>query len=82
VGPFEEEEEETGTSSDVIKVKGEDPATPGYYLRSADTRKPRDHNGSPISIKQSNTHCCCNRSCCTWRANCVAAEHQKKIAKL
>jgi len=32
VGPFEEEEEGTGTSSDVIKVKGEDPATPGYYL--------------------------------------------------
>jgi len=29
VGPFEEEEEGTGIVSDVDKVKGEDPATPG-----------------------------------------------------
>jgi len=29
VGPFEEEEEGTGVTSDVVKVKGEDPATPG-----------------------------------------------------
>ena len=29
VGPFEEEEEGTGMTSDVVKVKGEDPATPG-----------------------------------------------------
>jgi len=29
VGPFEEEEEETGVVSDVVKVEGEDPATPG-----------------------------------------------------
>jgi len=35
--------------SDVVKVEGEDPATPGYYLRSVDTRKPRDRNDSPIS---------------------------------
>jgi len=28
VGPFEEEEEGTGIASDVVKVKGEDPATP------------------------------------------------------
>jgi len=28
-GPFEEEEEGTGITSDVINVKGEDPATPG-----------------------------------------------------
>jgi len=27
VGPFEEEEEGTGITSDVVKVKGEDPAT-------------------------------------------------------
>ena len=27
--PFEEEEEGTGVTSDVVKVKGEDPATPG-----------------------------------------------------
>ena len=29
VGPFEEKEETTGIASDVVKVKGEDPATPG-----------------------------------------------------
>jgi len=29
VGPFEEEEEGTGVASDVVKVEGEDPATPG-----------------------------------------------------
>jgi len=29
VGPFEEEEEGTGISSDVVKEKGEDPVTPG-----------------------------------------------------
>jgi len=30
VGPFEEEEEGTGIVSDVVKVQGEDPDTPGY----------------------------------------------------
>ena len=29
VGLFEEEEEGTGVVSDVVKVEGEDPATPG-----------------------------------------------------
>ena len=29
VGPFEKEEEGTGIASDVLKVKGEDPVTPG-----------------------------------------------------
>jgi len=29
VGPFEEEEEGTGVVSDVVKVEGEDPDTPG-----------------------------------------------------
>ena len=48
MGPFEEEEERTGIASDVVKVKGEDPATPGC-LRSVDTRNPRDRNDSPIS---------------------------------
>ena len=33
VGPFEEEEERTGVASDVVKVKGEDPATPGQWYR-------------------------------------------------
>jgi len=50
VGPLEEEEREKGAgiASDVVKVEGEDPATPGC-LRSVDTRKPRDRNDSPIS---------------------------------
>jgi len=47
VGSFEEEEEGTGIASELVKVEGEDPATPGYYLRSVDTRKPRDRNDSP-----------------------------------
>jgi hypothetical protein len=29
LGPFEEEEEGPGVTSDVVKVKGKDPATPG-----------------------------------------------------
>jgi len=29
LGPFEEEAEGIGISSDVVKVEGEDPATPG-----------------------------------------------------
>ena len=49
VGPFEENEEGTGIASDVVKVKGEDPATPDYHLKSVDTRKPRHRNDSPIS---------------------------------
>jgi len=28
LGPFEEEEEEIGIANDVLKVEGEDPATP------------------------------------------------------
>jgi len=48
IGLFEEEEEGTGIASDVVKVKGKDPATQGC-LRSVDTRKPRDRNDSPIS---------------------------------
>ena len=34
VGPFEEEEQGTGVTSDVVKVKGEDPATPGPLKRN------------------------------------------------
>jgi len=30
VGLFEEEEEGTGVASNVVKVEGEDPDTPGY----------------------------------------------------
>jgi len=36
VGPFEEEEEGTSIASDVVKVKGEDPATPGLLLQGID----------------------------------------------
>jgi len=32
VGPFEEEEEGTGVASDVVKVEGEDLATPGPLI--------------------------------------------------
>jgi len=33
LGLFEEEEEGTGIASDVVKVEGEDPATPGQYRK-------------------------------------------------
>jgi len=46
VGPFEEEEEGTGVVSDVVKVKGEDPATPGPLLKEW----PLDRNDSPILL--------------------------------
>ena len=49
VGPFEEEEEGIRKQSDVVEVEGEDLTTPGYYLRSSDTRKPRDCCNSPMS---------------------------------
>ena len=42
------EEEGTGIASDVVKVQGEDPATPDYYVRSVETRKPQDRNDFPI----------------------------------
>jgi len=32
MGPSEEEEEGTGVASDVVKVQGEDPDTPGYLM--------------------------------------------------
>jgi len=34
VGPFEEEEEGIGVTSDVVKVKSEDPATPDPLTRN------------------------------------------------
>ena len=34
VGPFEEEEEGTSITSDVVKVKGEDPTTRSPVLRN------------------------------------------------
>jgi hypothetical protein len=50
LGPFEEEEEGIGIASDVVKVNGEDSATPGYYMKSVYTKKPRDRNDSPMSV--------------------------------
>jgi len=44
VGLFEEEEEGIGITSDVVKVKGEDPATPGSRRRN----KARWHVGDPF----------------------------------
>ena len=38
VGPFEEEKEGIGIASDVVKVEGEDPDTPGY-LRGDGVRR-------------------------------------------
>ena len=53
VSPFEEEEEGTGVTSDVVQVKGENPVTPGSLKRN-------DSGNVTISqhwlIKQSNTH--------------------------
>jgi len=48
VGPFKEEEEGTGIASDVVKVDGEDPATPDDYLRCVDARTTQDRNNSPM----------------------------------
>jgi len=33
VGPFKEEDERTGVASDVVKVEGKDPATPGPLIQ-------------------------------------------------
>jgi len=57
VGPFQEEEEWTVIASDVVKVKGEDPGTPGS-LRSVDTGKTLGTVQFPniASTKQSNAH--------------------------
>ena len=46
---LQEEEEETGIASDVVKVKSEDPATSGC-LRSVDTRKPNVRNEHDSTI--------------------------------
>ena len=35
-GPFEEEEEGTSITSDVVNVKGEDPVTPGLLQKGID----------------------------------------------
>ena len=49
LGPFEEEEEGTGITSDVVKVEGEDPDTPGY-LRGDRVRLGRGDLGSWVRL--------------------------------
>ena len=55
VGPFEEEEEGTGIASDVVKVKGEDPVTPGYLRGDRvrlGRRRSRIVGASPLARSQ------------------------------
>ena len=59
VGPFEEEEEGTGITSDVVKVMGEDPVTPDLLPKGIDpgtvtipqyrVNKTKQH--TPVSVK-------------------------------
>jgi len=65
VGPFEEEEEVTGVTSDVVKVKGEDPATPGPLKRNDPgtvtipqyrVNKTKQHTHTPKYSSQSRFH--------------------------
>ena len=49
VGPFEEEEEGIGIASDIVKVEGEDPATPGC-LRDDRVRRYVGDSRSWVSI--------------------------------
>ena len=55
VGPFEEEDKVTGVASDVVKVQGEDPDTPGY-LRGERVRLRRRRSrivcASPLARSQ------------------------------
>ena len=62
VGPFEEEEEGTGIGSDLVKVQGEDPATPGLLPKGIDpgtvtipqyrVNKTKQHTVSSSCIRQ------------------------------
>jgi len=45
-----------GIASHVFQVEGGDLATPGYHLRSVDTRKPRDRNDSPMWVNKTKEH--------------------------
>ena len=57
VGPFEEEEEGTGIASDVVKVEGEDPATPGLLPSGIDPGTVTIPQYRFNKTKQ-HTHCC------------------------
>ena len=53
VGPIKEEEAGIGVTSDVVKVKGEDPDTPGYLrkdrVRLGGRRQSRIVRASPLA---------------------------------
>ena len=53
----EEEEEGTSIASDVVKVEGEDPATPGDYPRSVDTRTPQSDRERERENERERKHC-------------------------
>jgi len=63
LGPLEEEEEGTGITSDVVKVKGEDqdPDTPGY-LRGDRVKLGRE-NSTQKSSETSETKSCFRSNC-------------------
>ena len=52
VGPFEEEEEGIGVASDVVKVEGEGPDTPGYLRVRLGCRRSRIVGTSPLARSQ------------------------------
>jgi len=66
VGPFDEEEEGTGVTSDVVKVEGGDPPTPGPLIQGM---TPGPYRFPNIGlIKQSNIRCAYWKSVqCTCR---------------
>jgi len=57
VGLFEEEEERTGITSDVVKLKGEDLDTPGCLIKDWLSRYAGDSNSwvrSPLALLREN----------------------------
>ena len=48
MGPFEEEEEGTGIASDVVKVEGDDLATPGFPQYRVNKTKQHTHTSSLV----------------------------------
>ena len=68
MGPFDEEEEGTGVASDVVKVKDEDPATPG----SPDLR----NDPGTVTIPQYRVNKTMQHTHTLWRgaSTCVGAD--------
>ena len=63
VGPFEEEEEGTGIVSDVVKVQGEDPATPGLLPKGIDPGTVTIPQYRVNKTKQHTLQCSWNHRC-------------------